>query len=80
MLKSLNKLTGWQRSWFVVIAIYSMLICFWTIRYMLNDETTFMVKAKQEGILFLLWIIPSVLLYIIGRTVDRYIRELKTRN
>ncbi len=80
MLKSPNKRTGWQRSWFIVIAVYSVLICFWTTRCLLNNETTLMVKAKQAGILFLIWIIPSVLLYIIGRTVDRYIRELKTRN
>ncbi len=80
MLKPLNKLAGWQKSWLVVIAIYSMLICFWAIRYLLNDETTFMVKAKQGGILFLLWTIPSVLLYLIGRVVDKFIREFKTRN
>ncbi len=80
MLKSLNKRTGWQRSWFVVIVVYFMLICFWTILSMLNDETTFLVKAKLAGIFFLIWIIPSVLLYIIGRTVERFIREYNTRN
>jgi len=80
MLKPPNKHTGWQRSWFVVIAVYSVLICFWTTRCLLNNETAFMVKAKQVGILFLIWIIPSVLLYIIGLSVDRHIRKLKTRN
>ncbi len=80
MLKSLNKLIGWRRSWFVVIVVYFMLICFWTILSMLNDETTFTVKAKLAGIFFLIWVVPSVLLYIIGRTAERIIRGFKTRN